>query len=110
MENAEKILVFHFEVGRHASFPQKTVVKKEKIALQRRFLCGRPHFKHALPVFFKICGVASLQTSKITGIINQEIWLSKKMLYDQNVCQNLRVAIPQVHYLACSEREREESI
>ena len=28
MENAKKTLVFHFEGGRHASFPQKPVVKK----------------------------------------------------------------------------------
>ena len=27
MENAKKNLVFHFGVGRHASFPQKPVVK-----------------------------------------------------------------------------------
>ncbi len=27
MENAKKNLVFHFGVGRHASFPQKFVVK-----------------------------------------------------------------------------------
>jgi hypothetical protein len=27
LENAKKNLVFHFEVGRHASFPQKPVVK-----------------------------------------------------------------------------------
>ena len=28
MENAKKNLVFHFEGGRHASFPQKPVVKE----------------------------------------------------------------------------------
>ena len=27
VENAKKNLVFHFELGRHASFPQKPVVK-----------------------------------------------------------------------------------
>jgi hypothetical protein len=27
LENANKNLVFHFGVGRHASFPQKPVVK-----------------------------------------------------------------------------------
>jgi hypothetical protein len=27
LENAKKILVLHFGVGRHASFPQKPVVK-----------------------------------------------------------------------------------
>ena len=30
MENAKKNLVFHFGVGRHASFPQKPVVKKNR--------------------------------------------------------------------------------
>jgi hypothetical protein len=31
LENAKKKLVFHFGVGRHASFPQKPVVKKNTL-------------------------------------------------------------------------------
>ena len=30
LENAKKNLVFHFGVGRHASFPQKPVVKRSQ--------------------------------------------------------------------------------
>jgi hypothetical protein len=33
LENAKKNLVLHFEVGRHASFPQKPVVNKKQYGI-----------------------------------------------------------------------------
>ena len=46
LENAKKKLVFHFGGGRHASFPQKPVVKsrvhvQDKLTFVIVFVCSR---------------------------------------------------------------------
>ena len=102
MENAKKNLVFHFGVGRHASFPQKPVVKWAAMAdfCLARLLQWWPHHWRtaaATTAFYFTKSRKDLILGSLTSEVAQIMHIQFHGLF-------FKVDIVEVHWHSCYEK------